>query len=183
MRLPKWFGRTRPARPQEAPSEGRRSTMTGDFASIGGFTMIEVLTVAVVMGTLVRIALPNVHAALLRARAAEVAGEFETVRLAVLSYQAEHLSWPEDTYVGQVPSGLAEFLPDDFDFRGARYRLDWENWVLPSGLPEHPEIGELLGISVVTEDVELGYAVVDMLGNTMPHYTLGTSYTFVIERR
>ena len=148
----------------------------------GGFTLIELLTVAVVMGTLVRISLPNVHDALLGARVAEVVAEFETIRVAVLSYQAEHLQWPDDAYVGQVPSGLAEFLPDNFDFTGERYRLDWENWVLPSGLPKHPETGELLGISVVTKDAELGHAVLDVLGSTMAHYALGTSYTFVIER-
>ncbi len=144
--------------------------------------MIEVITVAVVMGTLVRIALPSFHDVLLKARAAEVVGEFETVRVAVLNYQAEHLRWPEDAYVGQIPSGLAEFLPENFDFRGAGYRLDWENWVLPSGLPQYPETGVLLGISIVTEDAELGYAVVDFLGGTLAHYSLGTSYTFVVER-
>ena len=144
--------------------------------------MIEVITVAVVMGTLVRIALPNLHDVALNARAAEVVGEFETVRVAVINYHAEHLQWPEDSYVGQVPSGLEEFLPEDFDFRGAGYRLEWENWVLPSGLPQHPEPGVLLGISIVTEDAELGYAVVDFLGDAMAHYTLGTSYTFVVER-
>jgi hypothetical protein len=40
----------------------------------------------------------------------------------------------------------------------------------------------LLGISIVTEDAEIGYAVVDFLGSTMAHYTLGTSYAFVVER-
>ena len=144
--------------------------------------MIEMITVAVVMGTLVRVALPNLHDALLNARAAEVVTEFETVRLAVLSYRSNHAQWPEDAYVGQIPSGLAEFLPEDFDFIGAGYRLDWENWVLPSGLPQHPETDLLLGISIVTEDAELGYAVVDFLGGEMAHYTLGTSYTFVIDR-
>ncbi len=144
--------------------------------------MVEVITLAVVMVTLVRIALPSFHDVLLKARAAEVVAEFEAVRSAMHNYHAEHLRWPEDAYVGQIPSGLAEFLPENFDFSGAGYRLDWENWVLPSGLPQHPETGVLLGISIVTEDAELGYAVVDFLGGTMAHYTLGTSYTFVVER-
>lgn len=49
------------------------------------------LNVAVVMGTLVSIALPNFHEVLVKARAAEAYGDFETVRLAVLNYHAEHL--------------------------------------------------------------------------------------------
>ena len=102
--------------------------------------MVEVLTVAVVMGTLVRMAMPNFHEVVLRARAAEVAGDFETVRLAVLNYQADHLAWPVDTYAGQIPPGLAEYLPDGFSFDGPGYRLDWENWVLPNGMPQNPAI-------------------------------------------
>lgn len=147
-----------------------------------GFTLVEVLTVAVVMGTLIRIALPNFHEILLKARAAEVVGDFETVRVAILNYHAEHLTWPDDAYTGQIPIGLAEFLPDNFTFFRAGYRLDWENWVLPDGLPKYPETGVLLGISIDTEDAELGQAVIDLIGGGMAHYTLGQKYTFVIER-
>lgn len=148
----------------------------------GGFTMVEVLTVAVVMGTLVRIAIPNFHEILLKARAAEVLGDFETVRIAVLNYNADHHTWPEDGYTGQIPQGLGEYLPDNFDLTGPGYRLDWENWILPDGLPRNPGSGILLGISVVTEDRELGQAVLDLLGNAMAHYALGDTYTFVVER-
>ena len=147
-----------------------------------GFTMVEVLTVAVVMGTLVRIAIPNFHEILLKARAAEVMGDFEVVRVAVMSYHADHLRWPDDGYTGQVPAGLAEYLPPNFDFDGPGYRLDWENWVLPNGLPRSPGTGVLLGISVVTDDRELGQAVLDLFGGSMASYALGDAYTFIIER-
>ena len=144
--------------------------------------MVEVVTVAVVMGTLVRIAMPNFHEILLKARAAGVIGDFETVRVAVLNYHADHLTWPDDTYAGQVPAGLAEYLPDGFGFNRSGYQIDWENWVLPNGLPQNPASGVLLGISVVTDDEELGQAVVDVLGNAMASYSLGNTYTFVVER-
>ena len=38
--------------------------------------MVEVLTVVVVMGTLVRMAVPSFHDVLLKARAAEVLGDY-----------------------------------------------------------------------------------------------------------
>ncbi len=164
----------------------RRSQRTRRTPRVGserkGFTMVEMLTVAVVMGTLARVGTPTFHEVLLRARAAAVAGDFETVRVAVLNYYADHLEWPDDGYTGQVPGGLEPYLPDNFSFVRQGYRFDWENWALPSGLPEHPERGVLLGISIVTSDRELGQAVVDLFGRNMPHYTLGSTYTFVIER-
>jgi len=144
--------------------------------------MVEVVTVAVVVGTLVRMALPNFHDILMKARAAEVFGDFETVRVAVDNYYADHYQWPADAYTGQIPSGLAEYLPDGYQFDQAGYRIDWENWILPNGLPQDPEAGVLLGISIVTEDRELGQAVIDFLGGAMANYTLGTKYTFVVER-
>lgn len=166
------------------PVPGRRRAPAERLPGQGplGFTMVEVLTVAVVMGTLVRIAIPNFHEVLLRARAAEVVGDFETVRVAALNYQADHLQWPEDAYAGQIPAGLDEYLPEGFDFVRAGYRLDWENWALPNGLPQNPGSGVLLGISIVTEDRELGVAVMDFLGSSMAAYELGDTYTFIVER-
>lgn len=144
--------------------------------------MIEMLTVAVVMGTLGRVAMPDFHRVILKAQAQSVAGDLEIVRLAVINYYAEHMKWPEDGYPGHVPAGLAPYLPENFSFVRQGYRLDWENWPLPAGLPGHPSRGRLLGISILTNDRELGNALVDLLGQGTAHYTLGSRYTFIIER-
>lgn len=146
-----------------------------------GFTMVEMLTVAVVMGTLARIATPDFNNVVLGARASTVAGDFQIVRLAVINYRADHIDWPADGYEGLVPDGLASYLPDGFSFVRQGYRIDWENWALPDGLPGHPGAGELVGISIVTDDHALGRALVRLLGKSMPHYSLGSRYTFVIE--
>lgn len=145
-----------------------------------GFTMVEMLTVALIMGTLARISVPDFHNAVLKARAASVAGDFEVVRVAALNYHAKYLKWPANGYPGQVPQGLAEFLPEGFTFRRAGYQLGWENWTLPDGLPQDPQAQTIMGISIVTQDRELGAAVVHLLGAVRAHYTLGDTYTFVI---
>lgn len=170
MRLPALFRR-----------HARRVRERREGPSRRGFTMVETLTVAVVMGTLARIATPDFHKVVLRARAADVAADFQTVQLAVLGYRADHAHWPDDSYAGVVPDGLASYLPAGFSFVRQGYRLDWEHWALPNGLPGHPEPGVLVGFSIVTNDRALGRAVVKLLGRSMPHYSLGSRYTFVLE--
>ena len=146
-----------------------------------GFTMVEVLTVVVVVSTLARIGVPGFHEVLLKARATEVIGDFETVRVAAFGYHADHLRWPADGYTGEVPRGLETYLPENFSFQRLGYRLDWESWEVPDGLPGAPGAKTIVGISVVTEDRELGRALADVLGGAMAHYELGDTYTFVIE--
>lgn len=170
------------------PSAGRsfvRKSGTrgrGSEPEAGGFTMIEVLTVAVVVSTLARMAVPGFHEVLLKSRAAGVAGDFDVIRLAAAHYQADHFAWPADAYTGQIPGGLEAYLPEGFDFVGPGYRLDWENWILPDGLPKYPDTGVLVGISLVTDDRELGQAVQKFFGTAMAGYTLGNRYTFIVER-
>ncbi len=146
-----------------------------------GFTMIEVLTVLMIMSVVVRIGIPNYQEVRLRAEAARVVGDFEVVRVAVFNYNADHHTWPRDFGPGVVPPELRPYLPEGFTFDRGLYELDWENWILPDGLPKHPETKVLLGISVTTPDPALGHAVEDLLGTSMAHYTLGDNYTFVIE--
>ncbi len=143
--------------------------------------MVEALTVMMVTSVLVRIAVPNYQDLRLRVRAASVVGDFEVVKLAVFTYNAENLVWPEDVGPGEVPDGLAPYLPGSYDFDRGAYLLDYENWTLPGGLPKHPNTKLLLGISINTSDVALGQAVVELLGSAWAHYSLGETYTFVIE--
>lgn len=146
-----------------------------------GFTMVEALTAMLITSVLVRIAVPNYQDVRLRAMAASVVGDFEVVRVAAFSYNGEHHVWPSDTGPGTVPEALLPYLPEGFDFDRGAYRIDWENWTLPAGLPNHPNTNVLLGISINTADPGLGQAVLDLLGSANAHYSLGETYTFVIE--
>jgi prepilin-type N-terminal cleavage/methylation domain-containing protein len=146
-----------------------------------GFTMIEVLTALMVMSVVVRIGIPNYQEVRLRAEAAQVAGDFNVVRQAVFEYLAENHSWPPEFGTGQVPPGLTPHLPEGFTFQRGRYQLDWEHLMLPSGLPSHPDARAILGVSIVTEDRALGAALEEILGSTSTHFSLGGSYTFVLE--
>ncbi len=143
--------------------------------------MVEALTVMMVTSVLVRIAVPNYQDLRLRVRAVSVVGDFEVVKLAVFNYNGDYHIWPEDVGPGTVPDVLGPYLPGGYDFDRGDYLLDWENWTLPGGLPKHPNTRLLLGISINTSDAALGQAVVDLLGSAWAHYSLGETYTFVIE--
>lgn len=145
-----------------------------------GFSLVEIMTVLLITSAVARVAVPNYHNVHLRARAAEVAGDFEAVRHAAFLHLAERYGWPEEEPAGVTPEALRPYLPDGFRFRKETYELDWEHWRLPDGLPGNPESGELIGVTLVTEDVELARAVAALLGNT-PHYSVSGTYTFVIE--
>jgi len=146
-----------------------------------GVTLLELLVVVVVLGTLVRIALPNVQQVRVRGEAARVIGDLQAVQVAALNYHEEHRSWPADRGPGATPPELIPYLPQGFTFRREGYLLDWENWTIPDGLPRHPRSTVLVGVSVTTERPELGRAVVELLGPGTRRYTLNHTYTFIIE--
>ncbi|HKJ92708.1 MAG TPA: prepilin-type N-terminal cleavage/methylation domain-containing protein [Longimicrobiales bacterium] len=145
-----------------------------------GFTLVELMIVTVILGILAGFAIPAYHGMILKAKAARVVGDFQVVKLAAYSYFADHNAWPPDVNRGVVPPGLVPYLPDNFSFLRDTYKIDWENWSTPDGTPTNPGTGVIVGISVVTTDTELGNAVMDLLGNTNIHYTLGDHYTIVI---
>jgi prepilin-type N-terminal cleavage/methylation domain-containing protein len=147
-----------------------------------GFSLVELLTALLIVATLVRISIPQVNRVLLRARAASVVGDMNTIRVAATAYLAEYHEWPADANGGEVPTGMEQYLPQGFSFDRGEYQLDWENWILPGGLPKHPETNVLLGVSIVTEDEYLANAVVGLLGDNWSRYTLGSNYTFILEQ-
>jgi len=51
----------------------------------GGFTLVEMLVSAAIVGILAGLAIPNLRTVLVRARATELAGDMEVVRVAAMS--------------------------------------------------------------------------------------------------
>ena len=147
----------------------------------GGFTLIEMMIVAAIVGILAGLAIPNLRTMIYRARAAEMAGDMEVVRVAALSYNAEHHTWPGESAMGAIPSGLADFLPENYSFVKDGYRLDYENWPLPSGLPHDPGANALIGVSVVVDDPAMGNALFEFMGTAIV-FSVSTTHTMVIDR-
>jgi len=147
----------------------------------GGFTLVELMVVAAIIGILAGLAIPNMRTVLLRARATELAGDMEVVRVATQSYNADTHFWPAEAATGAIPPELVSYLPDGYSFNRDGYDLDYENWSLPGGLPGDPGTHTLIGVSVVVTDQTLGNALVELLGNSII-FSVGGTHTVVIDR-
>jgi len=134
----------------------------------GGFTLVELILVVVIISVLAAIAIPNYRVVVTRARAADLLGRIDVVEVAVQSYLADNNAWPDDGTDGQAPDALAEYLPDDFLFNGEDFQLKWENG------------GGLKGVAVVTDNEELGNALLDVAGPGR-WFVSGNRYVFILE--
>jgi prepilin-type N-terminal cleavage/methylation domain-containing protein len=143
-----------------------------------GFTIIEVVTVVMIVSIVTRIAVPQMQEVLTRARATEIRASFRVVEEAATRLSVENNPWPEDALAGIVPEPLVEKLPEGFSFDRERYQLDWENWTLPGGMPNDPTIRGLIGISITTSDRALGMALMDVIPLNAK-FSLGETYTFI----
>lgn len=135
-----------------------------------GMTLIELLVVVLIISILAAIAQPRMSQIIVKARATDLIADLEVVRVALYSYQTAVNVWPADVSQGVIPAGLDAFLPGNFSFVKDDYTLDYEYW---GGSPF------LMGVAVITSDVELGLTALDMLSS--PKWMSGNKYTWVIE--
>lgn len=157
--------------------------MTGTAGDRRGFSLIEMLLVVVIIGVLAQIVIPNLRTVRTKARAVDVMADINVVRTAAQNYNADNFTWPAETGTGTIPPELtAEYLPDGFSFTGEDYQLDWENLAVPGGLPQDPGTTRILGVAVVTDNTELGDAIVAVFGQS-GWYNVGNSYVFIIDRQ
>jgi type II secretory pathway pseudopilin PulG len=119
---------------------------------------VELLLLLVIFTIIVALARPMVNRSVVSAQAAEVVKHLEVVREAVLSFELQHEAWPPGGGRGQIPPGLAEFLPEGFSFRGPGYLLDYDDWT-------GSQAAGLNGvISFYMTDARVGRTAMEMLG-------------------
>ena len=145
-----------------------------------GFTFLEILMVMIIVGLLVRIAFPRYHEMKNQAIAGRAAGDFNAVKLAAYAYHTENQQWPAETGPGVVPPEIVPDLPDGFSFNRIEYDLDWENWQLPSGLPQFPQSHILMALTITTSDSALAAIILRKLGGSTLHFSSGNSSTFAM---
>lgn len=145
-----------------------------------GYTFMEILIVLIIVGLLVKIAFPRYHEMKRQATAGKAAGDYNALKLASYAYHTEFQTWPAEAAAGTVPPELVNDLPEGFDFDRGEYILDWQNWQLPSGLPQFPGQNMLMAVTISTTDSLLALTILNKLGSRVFHFTSGNSTTFVI---
>jgi prepilin-type N-terminal cleavage/methylation domain-containing protein len=140
-----------------------------------GFTLIELITVVLVMMILSSIALLKYVDLRNNAVAVQMGQEMRAIAIATFNYHADTETWPAETGAGAVPVGLGPLLPGQLagSFDRVQYVLDYENF---GG--SNPDI--LIGVSVTTNDPKLFAKFVQYMGTKSPFFVSGPTMTYLI---
>ncbi len=143
-----------------------------------GFTFVELLISMIVVGCLSAIAVPKYIDLKRRANTTKVIGDFQAVRVAVMSFYADSSYFPAESGPGEIPANLTKYLPINFSFQKLDWTLDYENWDLGEGAG-FTTSSALIGVTIICQDAQLGETTSRLLGN-VPQVTASPSITFMV---
>jgi prepilin-type N-terminal cleavage/methylation domain-containing protein len=144
----------------------------------GGFTLVELMVVVIIVGMLSTIAVPKFKDVRRKATATQIMGDFDVIRHATLSFYVDSSYFPEESGVGIIPPGLVKYLPTGFSFKNPQWTIGFENWTSPDS-KEYLETGVAIGVSFTTADSVLGRTAMALVGDT-PTIMVGNKYIFLI---
>ena len=97
-------------------------------AARGGFSLIELLMVMIVIGVLSAIAIPYMKDAAFRADARKVMSDMAAVRLAVFEFREDNDRLPSTAAWNTIPPDLVPYLNNvDFSYKDLNYRIRTNN--------------------------------------------------------
>lgn len=147
--------------------------MTRVHADRRGFTLVELMTVIIVLGLLAAIAVFKYMDLRNTARAAEVLGDFRSVMVGSYNYYSDFNDWPPDAGPGAPPPGLLPYLPGSTNFSKPEYTLEYDNLGLGSG-------AYMIGVTVTSSDANLMDRLIRNLGGKAPFFVAGGALTYII---
>lgn len=118
-----------------------------------GYTIIELLTVLVILGALATIAMPYYWDTRHNAVAAGIVSDYNNVRVSALGYRASTAQLPPTAPWGTTPPELENALGFSFDRTNYDYR--WQVWSGTSLGGDFTNAGQVAGLSVRSADPRL----------------------------
>lgn len=142
----------------------------------GGFTLIELMIVMVVIGVLAGIAVLRYVDLRNHAMVAGIVSDLENVRLGAYNYWADRDSFPPDAGAGVMPTGMEQYMGSSFKFAKPQYTLDWENFQGSGGGTG----GMQVGVVVTSPDSRLMELLARRAAGGLPYFVAGSSVTFIV---
>ena len=139
-----------------------------------GFSLIELMTVMAVIGLLAALGIPRYREMKRRAFSANVASDFNTVRVAAYNYFADHSTYPPDGTAGTPPVSLVPYLPQNFEFSNAIYTLDYDVWPSPLNPTQM-----VIGVTVTSPDQQLVNMIARNIRAGGMGLNVGNGYTYI----
>ena len=145
-----------------------------------GFTLVELMVVATIIGILTRIALPKYQRVRVRARAAAIVSELQVVRGAAYQAFEDKGAWPLDAATGKIPAAMSKLLPGSLSFTPEKkISYDWRLAGMPQGNPAKATSAATMGMGVRTSDLVLRAEVQRQLGKQPTLVTGGIVYWLI----
>ncbi|MGQ0766018.1 MAG: type II secretion system protein [Gemmatimonadota bacterium] len=145
-----------------------------------GFSLIELMTVMVIIGLLTRFGLPRYADMRSQTMARSIVGDIHAIRLAALNYHADRNAWPPAAGRGVIPNGLAPYLPGGFRFREGTVDLQWQLVNTTTRVGRTRVTVQTPRVTVRTTDPKLRRAVVTLARNGFAHALVGQNVAFII---
>lgn len=139
-----------------------------------GFTLVEMMMVTLIVGMLATLGMLKYIDLRSTARVASLTADFRSVTVAALNYYADHEGWPPEASAGQIPQGLAQYLPGGLatSFDRTYYVLDYDH--IPAG--NFP----LVSVAVSSSDTKLTAKFVNAFATKFPFYMNGDRLAYLI---
>jgi prepilin-type N-terminal cleavage/methylation domain-containing protein len=139
-----------------------------------GFSLIELMTVMAVIGLLAALGIPRYRDMKRRAFYANIASDFNTIRVASYNYWADNNAYPPDGSAGSPPPALVPYLPRNFSFDNGNYTLDFDVWPSPFNPAQ-----VVVGVTVTSADQQLVNMVARNIASGGLGINVGNGFTYI----
>lgn len=135
-----------------------------------GFTIVELLTVMLIIGILASMAMLRYMDLTNEALAGKVGQEMQQIRIAAIAYYAEQEVFPPSAAAGMRPLELDPLLSDATQFSNPAYTLEWVN-----------QAEDLVGVVVRSTRAGLANKLRQRLVYGNPYIPLGGDVMYIIK--
>jgi prepilin-type N-terminal cleavage/methylation domain-containing protein len=135
-----------------------------------GFTIVELLTVMLIIGILASMAMLRYMDLTNEALAGKVGQEMQQIRIAAIAYYAEQEVFPPSAAAGMRPLELDPLLSDATQFSNPAYTLEWVN-----------QAEDLVGVVVRSTRAGLANKLRQRLVYGNPYIPLGSDVMYIIK--